>query len=830
MEWAKIRKNSRRQHPEQNNHRRTTGLSIVALLFFSAVTAILMAHYHYFTAVLPLFSSGTLASLLLAWHSSRPGKRTTAEGISEPDLGKFARAVQKQWEDILPGPKFELSWKPASTSMAASQGASRQTGRRPRPGRQSLEAREKDLTGNLLDILRQAPGHRLVVLGEAGAGKTTLMIELLLILLKGLKTADNSQQPNDPIPVLVFMKDWKPPAGSEDGTPLRIWLAEQLSANYLGFPVETFLDKGQIMPILDGLDEMPDHLRVAAITQLNHERGLPSWIMTCRTEEYQDTVGRPGENRNLPDGAATVELQPLTHASIENHLTRRREENRWRKVLDALKHSPSSSVSEVLRSPLYASLALSIYSPEQRTEEKVPDPEEMAGPGFQTPDSLRDHLLRDYVPSSYQGSAHGRVPTFSPASAERWLRFLASYLHEENTDSLRWWDLDGIAPRCLMPLAVGLLCGAGAAALVGAKAYFGSTHGIGFGAGLLAASAVVLACMYVPRAWGRPPGSRPAERSPLPIIGGVAGAVAGAIVAGIAAKFGVGHESLAGGMPAGIGIGIGTGLSARRPESGFAAALVGSFVSGIIPGDYLQSAAAGTVSVLINGVGVGLTSGLAIDYRGRRAPAKPRGTWKPVYGVSGGAGIGLAIGLLTWTQAGAAVALAAGLFTGMLAAYPIGLRDASEDLRYISNPVEAFKRDVRAFRHATFSAGFAAGTAGTVGGCLSSILLPTGRADPFIIISSGIATGLVSGIVIGLIYGFYHSASPKFFIINGCLALRGKLPWRLRTFLNDAMERGVLRNMGADYQFRHKLLQDFLATSPPKKQAAARSPSATVGD
>ncbi|WP_285640475.1 BTAD domain-containing putative transcriptional regulator [Lentzea sp. NBRC 102530] len=43
------------------------------------------------------------------------------------------------------------------------------------------------------------------------------------------------------------------------------------------------------------------------------------------------------------------------------------------------------------------------------------------------------------------------------------------------------------------------------------------------------------------------------------------------------------------------------------------------------------------------------------------------------------------------------------------------------------------------------------------------------------------------------------------------LAARGRVPWRFLTFLDDAHRRGVLRQVGAVYQFRHVRLQERLA-------------------
>jgi hypothetical protein len=40
------------------------------------------------------------------------------------------------------------------------------------------------------------------------------------------------------------------------------------------------------------------------------------------------------------------------------------------------------------------------------------------------------------------------------------------------------------------------------------------------------------------------------------------------------------------------------------------------------------------------------------------------------------------------------------------------------------------------------------------------------------------------------------------------------LPWQVMRFLDDAHHRGVLRQVGAVYQFRHAQLQDRLASRP----------------
>ncbi|MEV7321014.1 NACHT domain-containing protein [Streptomyces sp. NPDC093970] len=55
------------------------------------------------------------------------------------------------------------------------------------------------------------------------------------------------------------------------------------------------------------------------------------------------------------------------------------------------------------------------------------------------------------------------------------------------------------------------------------------------------------------------------------------------------------------------------------------------------------------------------------------------------------------------------------------------------------------------------------------------------------------------------------SAWGRLVVARGWLALTGRLPWHLMAFLADAHRRGVLRQSGAYYEFRHVRLQSYLA-------------------
>ena len=130
----------------------------------------------------------------------------------------------------------------------------------PPPGTWATEPDELAGSGNhLVKVLAQVPTGRLVVLGEAGAGKTTLVVRLVLDLLA-------SRASGAPVPVLASLASWNPAERDLHG-----WLAEQLAIDYPALAAEpgmkrpdqiaALLSAGLIVPILDGLDEIPDELR-----------------------------------------------------------------------------------------------------------------------------------------------------------------------------------------------------------------------------------------------------------------------------------------------------------------------------------------------------------------------------------------------------------------------------------------------------------------------------------------------------------------------------------------------------------------------------------------
>ncbi|MFE3826347.1 helix-turn-helix domain-containing protein [Streptomyces sp. NPDC059092] len=78
--------------------------------------------------------------------------------------------------------------------------------------------------------------------------------------------------------------------------------------------------------------------------------------------------------------------------------------------------------------------------------------------------------------------------------------------------------------------------------------------------------------------------------------------------------------------------------------------------------------------------------------------------------------------------------------------------------------------------------------------------------------TSSLTVGTISGLGGALGYTLSLTAWGQWCVLSRVwLPLTGRLPWAVITFLDDAYRRGVLRQAGAVYQFRHARLQSHLA-------------------
>lgn len=131
----------------------------------------------------------------------------------------------------------------------------------------------------------------LLILGEPGAGKTTMLLQLAEALL--VRAGETG-----PLPVLVELGSRGQRslagfahAGAGESQDFHAWLLGQLQATYhLGRGItETWLKQRGLVLMLDGLDEVAPNMRARCVEEINQlQRRYPRLriVITSRAQEY----------------------------------------------------------------------------------------------------------------------------------------------------------------------------------------------------------------------------------------------------------------------------------------------------------------------------------------------------------------------------------------------------------------------------------------------------------------------------------------------------------------------------------------------------------------
>ncbi|MEU4765982.1 NACHT domain-containing protein [Actinosynnema sp. NPDC023794] len=276
---------------------------------------------------------------------------------------------------------------------------------------------------------------RLVVLGEAGAGKTVLVLTLLLDLAAAARTAlDRDPAGRIRVPVRMNLSGF---TRADDDDPevvrrrLVDWMAGHLTRVY-GVPssaAKALISDRWILPILDGLDEMdpddgPPSRAGQVLAALNLPMGLvpDAVVITCRTARYHALA----EEEPLEDATAVV-MRPLGAEDVVGWLRHRfpdgtrpsEVERRWRPVVQRLRRHPGGRLARCLGNPLRLYLAVTVYRDRAST------------PGDLTrldADELDAHLMRRLVPSVAAHHARPGGGHYDPDDVHRWLHTLTRHL------------------------------------------------------------------------------------------------------------------------------------------------------------------------------------------------------------------------------------------------------------------------------------------------------------------------------------------------------------------------------------------------------------------
>ncbi|HEX3587993.1 MAG TPA: NACHT domain-containing protein [Pseudonocardiaceae bacterium] len=699
----------------------------------------------------------------------------------------LAAAVRRQWTDELArrsvrhGAPLRVRWENTARPVAGHLAdVVREDLAHP------LTAVSGDTAEDLITLLDSLQDGQVVIIGEPGSGKTVLTVQFALQVLA-------QRQADDPVPVLLTLSSWNPAA--ED---LPTWLARRILEDYPALGNEevygmnaasALVAHGRVLAVLDGLDEMPASARPTAMATLDRSAGAEHpMVVTCRSKEYEDAVATHGE---FLSRAVVVELQPVDFAEARRYLIAAAPAGtrRWQSVLDELDAQPNAPLARVLTSPLMIALARTVYTaPASSPGELLTDAR------FAKSDQIESHLLDGFVDAAYRDTPvipeTTLTPRYPPQRAKEWLVFLARHLSDQQIGDLAWWHLWDMVPRAgralVAGVAVGLVFGLsnGLVAGVAAGQASGLTAALAVGPGSGAVSAVgycLVAALIA--GFGRP---RPPTRAQLrfqrttrPFLGR------------FAASGGMGLTvALTAGMPvsSAIGLGLVVGLA---------------FAAQVWLDTPTDATERPTPRVALRqnrtaALGFGLTLAVAFGF------------FESMNSRLGAAQSFAAAGPLRLLVIAVVAVVAGGcagyVLYGWIGCAVLGLIEAS----------------VSGFVLVESASG---GLVGLVFVPFSGLqLLHSGTFDALFGITFGLAVG-VTGVI--------ARAWGSFCLVRIWLALRGQLPWRLMRFLDDAHRRGVLRQSGAVYQFRHARLQDRLASIDPRdhrRDAEAASPPAPQGE
>lgn len=286
---------------------------------------------------------------------------------------------------------------------------------------------------NVFDDAEQS----LLILGAPGAGKTTLLLQLASALLDRARRDEAA-----PVPVVFHLVTW-----AESEGDINDWMVDELNKRY-GLPpaLGRQVIESDILPLFDGLDEVPSEKQGACVTAINTFIGsrLDARLVICSRAMDYDLLGtRLKLNK-------AISLQPISQQQQEELGN-----SKQLAGLDGLLQQ-DESLRELLSTPLMVDVV----------SEVLPHIDEQ---DRQSPARFRERMFRSYVDkmlgSDLEDSQATSAPTrpYNVDLSKRYLSWLAKRMlgKSQGVFYLEWmqpdWLDDQFARWCVSAGSIMLL-------------------------------------------------------------------------------------------------------------------------------------------------------------------------------------------------------------------------------------------------------------------------------------------------------------------------------------------------------------------------------------
>lgn len=297
--------------------------------------------------------------------------------------------------------------------------------------------------------------QRVVLLGEPGMGKSSF----LTLISKSLQARPRKSEDEDPpTPVSVGLgsakflpKEAKLPAEEEMISALartvRSELPENAAKNLTNESFQVLLEEGEIILLLDGLEDLPEGYRKKLLYFLNLNQDI-NFILTSQPSRYWDTPSsREIRNTLLLTAQKPTESDRIRY--IKDAIAPHHEDHeKWDRFSDNIRTRKEHPASQFLNTPMR------LWLLRQKYQTLSSDPNELFNKEeFSTEKSVSDHLNKGLVRArmaSWKPEKSDILPwhtspkfPYSEKEVLRYLGFLGATSREQGNSEIKLWKLYG---------------------------------------------------------------------------------------------------------------------------------------------------------------------------------------------------------------------------------------------------------------------------------------------------------------------------------------------------------------------------------------------------